>query len=273
MSDPIQSLPTDLIDPSPFQPRTHFDEARLRELADSLREQGVIQPIVVRSVADRYQVIAGERRLRAARLLEWETVPALVRVIPDEQALEAALVENLQREQLSVVETALAFERLARHFHLSHGEIARRTGKSRPAVANILRLLQLSAHCLDYVERGELTEGHARALLALPTTRVQDEMADWVVRNGMSVREAERRVRDYLLETDPQTRAATTTPNPRRTTRAMAVDPHTRSVEDELRRRFGTRVTIEGKAGKGTVAFEYYGEEDLQRLLEIFLRP
>lgn len=266
MSDTVESLPVDRIDPSPYQPRVRFDEDRLRELASSIREHGVIQPIVVRPTGVRYQVIAGERRLRAVKLLSWSLVPAIIREIADEIALEAALVENLQREELSVVETAHAFDRLARQFHLSHAEIARRTGKSRSAVANTLRLLQLSEGCLARLERDELSEGHGRALLALPSHALQDEMAGWVVRNGLSVREAEARIRDYLLRMETVRRRSE--PASESPARAVA-DPHLRRAEELLRRRFNTRVGIHTRSGKGEIVMEFYGSEDLDRLLEM----
>lgn len=246
--------------PSPYQPRRHFDAEKIDELAASIRQQGLIQPIVVREVDGGYELIAGERRLRAVRLLRQERIPAIVRRFSEEQALEAALVENLQREDISVVEVARAYQRLAEEFHYTQGEMAQRTGKSRVAVSNSLRLLQLPEPVLEATDRGELSEGHARCLLALPYASLQVEVSEWVVRNAISVRELERKVRELAKRT--QTDVDDRPPR-------ADVDTHVRDLEDRLRQRFGTKVTLAYRKGSGKLELEFYNDDDLQRILEL----
>jgi len=258
MPEQVHAVALEWVDPSPYQPRRIFDEARLEELAQSIREQGVIQPIVVRRRGDRFELVAGERRLRAARRAGLSVIPALVREYSDEQALEAALVENLQREDINIVEAAQAYQRLVEEFGYSHGEIALRTGKSRSAVANTLRLLQLPEPVLDLLDRGKLTEGHARVLLPLPAPRLQVEMAEWIVRNAVPVRETEARVRTLLTDTPLSPGSA----------RPAPVDPNVAELEERLRRKFGTRATVVYRKGRGSLILEFYSEEDLWRILE-----
>ncbi len=260
----VQLIPRALIDPSPFQPRYHFPGEALSELAASIREHGIIQPLVVRPVGDRYQCIAGERRLRAAGLAGLAQVPALVRPFSDEAALEAAIVENLQREDLSPVESARAYQRLAEEFGYSQGQIAQRTGKSRVTINNTLRLLQLPGTVLQLIEQGELTEGHGRALLGLPAPSLQEELADWLVQNALTVREAEEKVRRLLAR---KTAAPARTPASSRLRSEQ--DPYLRELEERLRARFGTRTEIDYRSGRGSLTLEFYSDDDLQRLLEL----
>jgi ParB family chromosome partitioning protein len=260
MPDRIENIPLDSIDPSPYQPRRRFEEEALAELAASIRRHGLIQPITVRPCGDRFQVIAGERRVRAARKLGLAEVPGIVRRYSDDQALEAALVENLQREDISVVEAARAFQRMVDEFRYSHSEIAQRTGKSRAAVANTLRLLQLPEGVLDLLDRGDLSEGHARALLALPLPSLQVELGEWIVRNAVPVRETERKVRALLAA---ESRAA---PGSRP---AAKGDVHLEALEERLRERFGTRAAVSYRHGKGALSLEFYSDDDLYRLLEL----
>jgi ParB family transcriptional regulator, chromosome partitioning protein len=250
-----------LVDASPYQPRRHFDEEAIGELAASIRQHGIIQPVVVREIGARYELIAGERRLRAARRLGLEAVPALVRRYSDEQALEAALVENLQREDISVVEAARAYQRLGDEFHYSQSEIAQRTGKSRAAISNTLRLLQLPEPILQMLDRDDLTEGHARALLALPYPSLQVEVAEWVVRNALTVRETERKVKSLLTQPSATPRKAAPS--------MMQPNAHIGDVEEQLRRRFGTKVGLTYRKGRGSLTLEFYSDEDLNRLLEL----
>lgn len=254
----VRSIPVQLVSPGPCQPRRRFDADRLAELSESIRQQGVIQPIIVRPAGDGYEIIAGERRLRAAQRAGLTEVPAIVRAYTDEQALEAALVENLQRQDLSVVEAARAFQRLAEEFHYSQAEIAHRTGKSRVAVSNTLRLLQLPGPVLEALDAGDLTEGHARALLGMPYPSLQAELAEWVVRNGMSVRDTEQKVRS-LVAGAPEAPAAART----------AVDAHSAAIEERLRERFGTRVEVQYARGRGSLVLEFYSDDDLCRILEL----
>lgn len=261
MPEAVQQIPVDRIDPSPYQPRRQFREEALAELAASIREHGILQPLVVRQEGPRYQVIAGERRLRAARHLGLDTVPALVRSLTDQQALEAALIENLQREDLSVVEAARAYERLIQEFGYTHAEVAVRLGKSRASVSNLLRLLQLPGRMLEMLDSGELTEGHARAILALPYASLQIEVAEWVARNAITVRETERKVRQLLQEGVVTPSGEGEPVEPR--------DAHVAALEERLRRRFGTKAVIAYRRGRGSITLEFYSDDDLLRLLEL----
>lgn len=260
LDETIHRVPPDRIDPNPYQPRRHADEAGIQELAASIREHGFLQPLVVRPRGGRFELIAGERRLRAARLLGLAEVPVVVRECADEQALEVALVENLQREDLGVVEEARAYQRLVEEFHYTHGEIARRTGKSRVAVTNTLRLLHLAPPVLDMLERGELTEGHARALLALDSPDLQQEIARWVVRTAASVRRTEQKVRELAAAPGERSAPATEPERP---------NPHLQAIEDQLRRHFGTRVSLTYRDGRGALLMEFYSDDDLWRLLDL----
>jgi len=244
-------LPIRDIAPNPFQPRAHFDEAALAEMVESIRAQGVIQPLVVRRGENGFELVAGERRLRAARLAGLETVPVTIRDLDDRQTLEIALVENLQREDLGALEEAAAYERLMREFGLTQEEIAGRVGKSRPAVANTLRLLQLPEPVLEEVRRGTLSPGHARSLLALGSGAEQISIAREAVRRGLSVRQLESRIR------------LRATLKPRRSTPNL----HVNDVETQLSRSLGTRVRVVGSAKRGRILIEYYSAEELEQLI------
>lgn len=255
----LQTIPLSRIFPSPFQARSRFRPEALEELAASIRQQGIIQPVVVRPVGDRYQLIAGERRWRAAQQAGLTEIPAVVREYTDEQALEVGLVENLQRADISIVETARAYQRLTEEFHYTQGEIALRCGKSRVAVNNTLRLLNLPASVLALLDEGELTEGHGRALLALPYASLQEEMAEWIARNAVPVREAETRIRK-LLEPGQ-------TPN--KISSQPSRDAYVSALCDQLRQRFGTKVEVDYQKGRGSIRLEFYSDEDLERILEL----
>ena len=257
----VHQLPIGKIDAGPYQPRTQFNAAALTELAESIRHQGLLQPLVVRQMRDRYQIIAGERRFRAAKQLGMTHVPALVRRMTDEEALEAALVENVQREDLTPAEEARAYRRLEEEFGYTHGEIGRRTGKSRTAIVNTLRLLQLPEAVLGLLDTGELTEGHARALLSLPYPSLQAEMAEWIVQNAVPVRETEERVRRLQALPDGGGKAPARAARP--------ADVHVADIEEKLRRRFGTKATVAYRKGKGSLRLEFYTDDDLARLLEL----
>jgi ParB family chromosome partitioning protein len=260
----VELLPVERIRASRYQPRRRFDEERLEELAASIRELGIIQPLVVRPAGSDYELIAGERRLRAAQRAGLSAVPAIVRHYSDEQVLEAALIENLQREEITAVEAARGYRRLIEEFGYTQAEVALRTGKSRVAVTNTLRLLQLPEPLLELLESSALTEGHARALLGLPYPSLQQETADWVVRSGASVRETERRVRT-LAASPPRPGS------PDGDAEATATDPHVAAIEERLRRHFGTKATVEYLRGRGTINLEFYNAGDLERILELLL--
>ena len=245
----------DLLTPNPRQPRVQMDEARLDELAQSIRSHGVIQPILVRRIGDRTEIIAGERRWRAAQRAGLLKVPVVYRDVADEQLLEVALIENIQREDLNPIEEAQAYRRLADEFHLSQEAIASAVGKDRATVANYMRLLKLPAEIRGDIVTGALTMGHARALVTLPDETAQRRVAREVVSSGLSVREAEALVR---REMNP--------PAPRPEKR---VDPNTRAAEERLRVALGTRVRILRKnVGGGRIEVDFGNEEELQRLFE-----
>lgn len=253
----LKNLPVDLIQRGKYQPRTHMDQQSLQELADSIRSQGVIQPIVVRPVGGGgYEIIAGERRWRAAQLAGLQDIPAVVRDVPDQAAIAMALIENIQREDLNALEEAAALQRLIDEFDMTHQAAAEAVGRSRTAVSNLLRLLELDPEVKQHVERGALEMGHARALLALNGAK-QREAAQRVLARGLSVRETEQLVRQ-LLSGKPAA--------PKKT-----LDPDVRRLQDDLCERLGARVAIEYSAkGKGKLIIEYGNLEQLEGILEFF---
>ncbi|HEU5464809.1 MAG TPA: ParB/RepB/Spo0J family partition protein [Candidatus Binatia bacterium] len=245
------------ITPSPFQPRRTFDEAKLDELAASIRNQGIIQPLVVRAKADGYELIAGERRWRAAMKAGLERVPVVVREANDHEALQLALVENLQREDLNPIEEAAGYRRLQEEFHWSQEEMAEKVGKSRPAIANSLRLLSLPAEVQREVSDGHLPAGQARALLGLPTEALIVSASREVIARGLSTRETEKMVR--LLITGRKRRHA-----------APLLDADLKAVVEGLQRALGTRVRLipKPRTSKGKIEIEYYAAADLDRIIQ-----
>jgi ParB family transcriptional regulator, chromosome partitioning protein len=252
----IQQIDIDLIEPSPYQPRTRFQEAALDELARSIKASGVIQPILVRRKGERFELIAGERRWRAAQRSALSRVPAIVREVADEAAVEMTLVENLQREDLNAIEQASAFERLIQDFHLTQEQVAERTGKDRATIANSIRLLKLEQSIQDLISEAKLSAGHGRALLAIQDAKVRLECAQRAARGGLTVRQIERLGQ---RPAKPNNVGGTTT-----------IDPNTRAALEELQRKYGTRVTMRpGPNGKsGQILFDYYSSNDLTRLYE-----
>lgn len=257
----LQALAVELIESCPFQPRANFAPAALEELAQSIRSGGVVQPIVVRPIGSRFQVVAGERRLRGARLAGLTSIPALVRIISDEQALGLSLIENLQREDLNAVEQARAFERLAVEFGLTQEEIASRTGKDRATVANTLRLLRLPDDVLVLIEHGRLTAGHARALLKLEDSpALQRVLARRMAARRVSVRQAEEMVERRL-------------PGVRKTRQPQTLDSNVQAAMQAMQQALGTRVRIfEYKANRGRIEIDYYSLEDLERIYRAITR-
>ena len=259
-SEALLQVDIDLIDPSPFQPRTRFGEEALAELARSIRASGIVQPLVVRRIGQRYQLIAGERRWRAAQRAQLSRVPAVVRDVRDDVALEMTLVENLQREDLNPIEQARAFQRLVDEFHLTQEEVADRTGKDRATIANSVRLLRLEDPIQELLEEGRLSAGHGRALLAVNDSKERLELARRIARGGMTVRQLERHV----------ARAGRAKPDPQPKT----IDPNTKWAIEELQRKFGTKITIHPlRPGRpGQLVFEYYDAADLTRLYDQLMR-
>ena len=254
--DGVRELRITEIETNPFQPRKHFDEAALGELAATIGQHGVLTPIVVRRGPRGYQVIAGERRVRAARLAGLLTVPAVFREASDSQALEMALVENLQREDLNPLESAESYQRLMQEFGLTQEDLAKRLGRDRSSVANALRLLRLPEKIRQDVATGALTEGHARAILGLERPAEQLKVRDQVLKRDLTVRATEALVRRLRGEQPP------------RPQRAVGADPNISALEDQLRGALGTKVRI-AQAGKGgLVEIAYYSPDDLTRIVE-----
>ena len=255
-SSPKQ-VAVDRITTSPFQPRRSFDETKIDELASSIRNQGIIQPLIVRPKNDGFELIAGERRWRAAMRAGLSHVPVLVRDASDHEAMQIALVENLQREDLNSIEEANGYRRLQEEFHWSQEEMAEKVGKSRPAIANSLRLLTLPSEVQQEVVSGNLPAGQARALLGLHTEPLIITACREVIAKGLSTRETERMVRTLLI-------------GRRRRRQAPLLDPDLKSIVEELQRSLGTRVRLLPKArsAKGKVEIEYYTAADLERIVE-----
>jgi ParB family chromosome partitioning protein len=252
----LRELPVDLIQRGQYQPRRDFDPALLQELADSIKAQGVMQPIVVRPVSDkRYEIIAGERRWRATQLAGLDVIPVLVRDVPDETAIAMALIENIQREDLNPIEEAVALQRLQQEFELTQQEIAEAVGKSRSTVANLLRLMTLEDDVRTLLEHGDLEMGHARALLGLQGQE-QVAAARSVVARGMSVRQAEALVRRTIAQRDKPV------------TQTRAIDPNIRQLQDDLAEKLGARVQIQHSAkGKGKLVLSYNSLDELDGIL------
>jgi ParB family chromosome partitioning protein len=256
-----REIPVGDIDRSPYQTRTRFEEAQLAELAASIAETGVVQPIVVRPIADgRFQLIAGERRWLASQRAGKETIPAIIRHASDEQAMEMTIVENLQRTDLNPMEQARAYERLAREFQLTQEQMAKRTGKDRASVANFLRLLRLPPEVQTQVENGELSFGHARTLLPLEDPTAILKAAQKVTALSMSVRQTESYVQGIL---NPESRKSTNQQEEK------PVDPNVREVQLALQRSLGLKVRVEDRKGRGRVIIEYARLEEFDRLMEM----
>jgi ParB family chromosome partitioning protein len=254
-----REIPVSEIDRNPYQTRTRFDESLLSELAASIRATGVVQPVLVRPLPNgRFQLIAGERRWLASQMANKETIPAILRHVSDEQAMEMTIVENLQRTDLNPMEQARAFDRLSRDFKLTQEQMAQRTGKDRASVANFLRLLRLPVEVQGKVEAGELTFGHARALLALENPDTILKAAQKVTALSMSVRQTESYVQGILHPEKNHSEEKVKEP----------LDPNVREARDLLQRALGLKVTIEDKNGRGRVIIEYSKLEDFDALME-----
>jgi ParB family chromosome partitioning protein len=262
VAPPVETAPEtthtvgiDQIEANPLQPRRLFQQERLAELAQSIVANGIIQPLVVRKVGDRYQLVAGERRWRAAKLAKLAQVPVVVQDIPDDRLLEITLIENIQREDLNPIETAVAFDRMAQELSLTAEEIGQRTGKDRTTIVNSTRLLQLPADLQQLVAERRLSAGHARCLLTLPTADLQREVAERSVAQGWSVRQMERTTQKMMEGRKPKT------------VDEVQTDPNVKAAIQELERVLGTKVKIIEKAKqKGRIEIEYYSSEDLDRI-------
>jgi ParB family transcriptional regulator, chromosome partitioning protein len=271
-SGALRELPVASVRPNPFQPRTRMDEGPLDELVASIQASGLLQPVLVRPRNGGYELIAGERRWRAATRLGWAKIPAVVKDVDDQTLLTLALIENLQRDDLSPIDEAAGYQRLASEFQLPQGEIARLVGRNRTTIANLLRLLQLPPEVQAMLHERKLTEGHARALLGLAEPAAMIALAQQAADEGWSVREMEARVRGDA----PSGTAASPEAAPRRARpAARAVTADAKRIEDALRKHLGTDVRVTTRRrGRGFLTLSYYSNDDLARLLELILgRP
>ena len=262
----VLEVELDMIEPNRKQPRKYFDEAALEELAASLKNYGMIQPIVVKENGDYYEIIAGERRWRAAKIAGLAKVPVVIKKWEEGEAFEAALVENLQREDLNPMEEAESYQRLQEEFGLSQEKIAEKVGKSRSAITNSLRLLQLDPRVRNFVVENKLTGGHARTLLPITDGDEQFELAEYIIEEGLSVRAVEALVKAHLEKAEK--------PAEKEEALSKADEREYRAIEDDLKSLFSTKVKLKplGKRNKGKIEIEYYSDEDLERLLTLLKR-
>jgi len=254
-------ISVDRLSPNPFQPRRSLTEEGLEQLAESIRHHGILQPIVVRPSGDGYQLIAGERRWRAAQIAGLQRIPAVVRELDDPSMVQVALIENLQREDLNPIEEASAYRRLMDEFNMTQEQLSSTIGRSRPAIANAVRLLNLPTEIQRAVEERKLSEGHARCLLAISDQEDQLKVAAQIIANGLNVRQAEGLVRGTTRDVSRETIRKRTSED----------DPDAVRLTQRLGERLGTRVKLSGSVRKGKLEIEYYSTEDLDRILEIIL--
>lgn len=245
-----------LIKSNDEQPRKYFDDEKIAELAQSIKEHGIIQPIILNKKDKYYVIVAGERRWRAAKLLGLKEVPAIVMELTDKDILEVSLIENIQRQDLNPIEEALAYKKLLSDFNLTQEELSKRVGKSRVAISNIIRLTGLSDTVKQYLMDEVITEGHGRVLLAIEDPKLQCEIAQKVIDEKLSVRELERLIKFLKTEKQPKEKV-------------RELNPYYKDVTERLQNYFGTKVNISNKNNKGKIEIEYYSDEDLQRILEI----
>ena len=250
----ILQIPTSQIRASKYQPRLEFNKEALDELVNSIREKGIVQPVLVRKTPDGYELIAGERRLRAVKSLGIANIPAIVKDVGDVDMLEMALIENIQREELNAMEEAHAFQRFITDFNFTQEKIAKVLGKDRSTIANTIRLLGLPNKIQEYISKGAITAGHARALLAFPTESEQMRACNLIIKKGLSVREAENLANKRSLGAGKA---------------SARRDPHVSDIEEQLQRALGTRVRITHGKKRGTVHIDYYSTDDLNRIVGI----
>jgi len=260
LGERIQSLPLAQIIASPLQPRHEFPTEHLQELVESIRERGIIQPLIVRKVGEKYELIAGERRWRAATELQLPEAPAIVRQASDREVLELALIENLQREDLNPIEEAMAYARLHRDFGMTQEDISKRVGKNRATVANAMRLLDLHPDIQVLLKQSRISVGHAKVLLSLKSHEEQKLLADLIIRQGASVRVAEKLAAQQLARTGKPSSRRSSSTDPE-------LSPAILRVQNLLTHRLATRVVVHHGDKRGTINIEYYGNDDLNRIL------
>ena len=257
----VRLIPIDQVDRNEEQPRKYFDEEQLDELRESIETHGVLEPIIVRPVKGRYEVVVGERRWRASQLAGLKSIPAVVRSLSDKETMEIALVENLQREDLNPLEEAEAYRRLMVEFDLTQEEVAARVGKKRSTIANRLRLLELDEEIRLEIETGRLSAGHAKVLLGVPDKAMRSKLARRVIEEGLSVRALEEATKEQEATVEGQPRATKR--------RALRVDPLLQDVEDRLQRSLGTKVRVVQNGKRGRIEISFYGPDDMERLIEV----
>ncbi|MEO8426031.1 MAG: ParB/RepB/Spo0J family partition protein [Verrucomicrobiota bacterium] len=260
----VERIPLSRIQPSALQPRKDFPAETLRELADSIKEQGIIQPLIVRSRGDDFELIAGERRWRASQMLGLNEVPVIVRDSDDRTVLELMLIENLQRENLNAIEEAQGYEELVEKYHLIQEEVAVKVGKSRTAVANSLRLLKLAPEIRSYIRDGRLSVGHAKVILGLDSDHQQMLAARRIVKAGLSVRQTEELVSHFQSREVSGLRGGVGSAKG-----ALMRDAHVADLESKLQERFGTKVSLRYRQGKGALEVKFFNDDDLERILQI----
>lgn len=258
----VQYLPITSVIPSPHNPRKNFTTEEIQELANSIKEHGIIQPLIVRAVGGNYELIAGERRWRASQSISLKTVPAIVRHATDRDVIEMALIENLQRQDLNPIEEAAGYLRLAKEFHLTQEQIAKQVGKARATVANALRLLDLQEPVQAFLANGQLSVGHAKALLSVKDNDQQYAIADQIIRHKLTVRKTEKAISELGNPTPTQGRLPNTRTTPAKT-------PQIKGLQQSLSDHFATQVTITDNGKKGKIELEFYGKDDLKRVLEV----
>lgn len=247
-----------LIKSNESQPRKLFDDEKIMELAESIKSNGIIQPLILRKDKDEYIIVAGERRWRAAKYIGIKEIPAVIMDLTEKQILEISLIENIQREDLNSIEEAIAYKKLITDFDLTQEQLSKRIGKSRVAITNTMRLLNLSEDVQQYIIEGVISEGHGRALLAITDSKLQCELAQNVIDDKLSVRELEFLIRELKTKSEPSKSKA-----------KKETNPYYKEVIEKLENYFGTKVNVTNKNNKGKIEIEYYSEEDLQRILEI----
>ncbi|MEJ9281978.1 ParB/RepB/Spo0J family partition protein [Ureibacillus thermosphaericus] len=253
----VEKIPLQKLVANPFQPRKKFDDETIEELAQSIREHGIIQPIVVRKKGKKYEIVVGERRYRAAKLAKLEEIPAIIKEMTEEQMMELAILENLQREDLTPIEEAEAYQNLIEKLNFTQDDLAKRLGKSRPHITNMIRLLQLPEEVRQMVNDGALSMGHGRALLGLKNKRKIIEVAKKVVNQSLNVRQLEALIKQLNENVSRETKNSTNK------------DIFVQATESQLREFFGTNVQIKKTKNKGKIEIEFYSEDDLERILEI----
>lgn len=257
----VQRVPLGRIRPCPFQPRKDFTPDTLRELADSIREQGIVQPLIVRDRGDHFELIAGERRWRAAQLLNLAEVPIILREADDRAVLELALIENLQRENLNAIEEAQGYSQLISQFQLTQEDVATKVGKSRAVVANALRLLKLPPVLQSYIREGRLSVGHAKVVLGLETEKQQQLAAERVIKEGLNVRQTEGLVAKLQARGTGPSKPGSITP--------LTQDAHVADLENRIREKLGTKVHLRYSQGKGGLEISFFNDDELERILHI----